>query len=63
VASKLMKEKGFDHSDIYVSMERHMKCGVGKCEHCMIGPYHACQDGPVFTYDKLTRIFRILGEV
>jgi NAD(P)H-flavin reductase len=63
VAAKLMKEKGFDHSDIYVSMERHMKCGVGKCEHCMIGPYHACQDGPVFTYDKLTRIFRSLGEV
>ena len=50
VAAKLMA-KGFDHSDIYVSMERHMKCGVGKCEHCCIGPYHACQDGPVFTYD------------
>lgn len=58
VAQKLMKEKNFDHSDIYVSMERHMKCGIGKCEHCMIGPYHACQDGPVFTYDKLMRIFR-----
>ena len=35
VASKLMA-RGFDHSDIYVSMERHMKCGVGKCEHCCI---------------------------
>jgi len=58
VAQKLMKERNFDHSDIYVSMERHMKCGVGKCEHCMIGPYHACQDGPVFTYDKLMRLFR-----
>lgn len=56
VASKLMKEKGFDHSDIYVSMERHMKCGVGKCEHCMIGPYHSCQDGPVFTYDKVKTV-------
>jgi sulfhydrogenase subunit gamma (sulfur reductase) len=50
VAKKLM-ERGFCHEDIYVSMERHMKCGVGKCEHCMIGPYHACQDGPVFSYD------------
>jgi sulfhydrogenase subunit gamma (sulfur reductase) len=58
VAQKLMEERNFDHSDIYVSMERHMKCGVGKCEHCMIGPYHACQDGPVFTYDKLMRLFR-----
>ena len=52
VAEKLM-DKGFDHSDIYVSMERHMKCGVGKCEHCLIGPYHACQEGPVFSYDKV----------
>ncbi len=55
VAHKLM-EKGFDHSDIYVSMERHMKCGVGKCEHCMIGPYHACQDGPVFRFDKVKSV-------
>ena len=55
VAKKLM-DKGFDHSDIYVSMERHMKCGVGKCEHCMIGPYHACQDGPVFSYDKVKSV-------
>jgi NAD(P)H-flavin reductase len=37
-------------------MERHMKCGVGKCEHCMIGPYHACQDGPVFSYDKVKEV-------
>jgi sulfhydrogenase subunit gamma (sulfur reductase) len=56
VATKLMKENAFDHSDIYVSMERHMKCGVGKCEHCMIGPYHSCQDGPVFTYDKVKTV-------
>ncbi len=55
VASKLMA-KGFDHSDIYVSLERHMKCGVGKCEHCMIGPYHACQDGPVFSYDLVKNV-------
>jgi sulfhydrogenase subunit gamma (sulfur reductase) len=55
VASKLMA-KGFDHSDIYVSLERHMKCGVGKCEHCMIGPYHACQDGPVFSYDLVKKV-------
>ncbi len=55
VAKKLM-ERGFNHSDIYVSMERHMKCGLGKCEHCMIGPYHACRDGPVFSYDKVKAV-------
>ncbi len=30
-----------------------MKCGMGKCEHCAIGPYHACQDEPVFSYDRI----------
>jgi sulfhydrogenase subunit gamma (sulfur reductase) len=55
VASKLMA-RGFGHADIYVSMERHMKCGIGKCEHCMIGPYHTCQDGPVFSYDKVNTV-------
>ncbi|NYT02508.1 MAG: oxidoreductase [Methanosarcinales archaeon] len=52
VAAKLMS-MGFYRSEIYVSMERHMKCGIGKCEHCTVGPYHVCQDGPVFSYDKV----------
>ncbi|MBU0650302.1 FAD/NAD(P)-binding protein [bacterium] len=38
---------------IVVSLERHMKCGVGKCGHCQIGEYYCCQDGPVFTYDQI----------
>ncbi|MGV8125655.1 MAG: hypothetical protein ACP5PV_00395 [Methanothrix sp.] len=33
-----------------------MKCGVGKCEHCTIGPYHTCQDGPVFSYDQVREV-------
>jgi NAD(P)H-flavin reductase len=49
VSNKLL-ERGLSQEDIFVSMERHMKCGLGKCEHCMIGPYHVCQDGPVFPY-------------
>jgi NAD(P)H-flavin reductase len=28
-----------------------MKCGVGKCEHCTMGRYHVCTDGPIFSYD------------
>jgi NAD(P)H-flavin reductase len=32
----------------YVSLERHMKCGVGKCGHCQINGVYCCQDGPVF---------------
>lgn len=37
----------------YVSLERHMKCGVGKCGHCQINNLYACQDGPVFRYSDL----------
>jgi hypothetical protein len=35
----------------YISLEQHMKCGVGKCEHCTMGPYHVCTGGPIFSYD------------
>jgi len=55
VANKLMA-RGFDRSDMYVSLERHMKCGLGKCEHCMIGPYRTCRDGPVFSYDTVKEL-------
>jgi sulfite reductase subunit B len=46
-------ELGFKNANIYLSMEKNMSCGIGKCGHCRIGPYYACKDGPVFTYDKL----------
>lgn len=38
----------------YLSLERRMKCGVGKCGHCQINHVTVCQDGPVFTYDQLS---------
>jgi sulfite reductase subunit B len=38
------------HQNIFVSLERHMKCGVGKCGHCQINGVYVCQDGPVFNY-------------
>jgi NAD(P)H-flavin reductase len=41
-------------ADIIMSLERHMKCGVGKCGHCQINGYYVCKDGPVFTYDQIT---------
>jgi len=39
--------------NIYLSMERNMSCGLGKCGHCAIGQYFVCKDGPVFTYAQL----------
>jgi len=44
---------GFKIENIYLSMEKNMSCGFGKCGHCRLGTYYACKDGPVFTYDKI----------
>jgi len=43
----------FAPKDIYLSMEKNMSCGFGKCGHCMLGKYYVCKDGPVFTYDQI----------
>ncbi len=42
--------KGIPETQIYLSLERRMKCGVGKCGHCQINELYCCQDGPVFRY-------------
>ena len=47
------KKKDIADSDIYMSLERRMKCGVGKCGHCQINQYYCCQEGPVFTYEQV----------
>ncbi|MFN3599609.1 MAG: FAD/NAD(P)-binding protein [Aquificaceae bacterium] len=53
----LLKEKGIDEDSVYASLERHMKCSVGTCGHCMIGPYFVCKDGPIFRYDLIKEYF------
>ena len=45
-----MRKKGIDYDHIYMSFERHMKCGMGKCGHCHVGHQYCCLDGPVFNY-------------
>ena len=45
-----MRKKGISYDHIYMSFERHMKCGMGKCGHCQIGHQYCCIDGPVFNY-------------
>lgn len=51
-AGRGLLERGFYMPQIYLSMERRMKCGVGKCGHCQIGSKFVCKDGPVFRYDE-----------
>jgi len=52
--------RGYDPRFIFVTLERRMKCGVGKCGHCNIGTatswQYACKDGPVFDYYDITSI-------
>ena len=48
-----MLGKGIPENHIYLSLERRMKCGVGKCGHCQINSLYCCQSGPVFTYDQI----------
>jgi sulfite reductase subunit B len=45
--------KGIPDDQIIVSLERRMKCGVGKCGHCQINQVYVCQEGPVFTYAQV----------
>jgi NAD(P)H-flavin reductase len=45
--------RGLPPEQIFVSMERNMKCGVGLCGHCQWGPFFICKDGPVFSFDRI----------
>lgn len=47
---------GFSKDRIYMSLERMMKCGVGKCGHCAMGDKYCCTDGPVFNYAEIEHI-------
>jgi NAD(P)H-flavin reductase len=51
--TKKFLELGFSEKHLYLSMEKNMSCGIGKCGHCRIGTYYACKDGPVFRYDTI----------
>jgi NAD(P)H-flavin reductase len=44
---------GIPAEQVYCSLERRMKCGIGKCGHCQVNRMYACLDGPVFTFDEL----------
>ncbi len=45
------------NDQLFVSLERNMRCGVGRCGHCQYGPKFVCKDGPVFSYQELQNIF------
>ena len=48
-----LEEYNVSHDNIFLNLERKMKCGVGKCGHCQINDVYCCMDGPVFRYSDL----------
>lgn len=53
-----LSRRGLKDEQIISTLERHMKCGIGKCQHCAIGRTLVCTDGPVYTYKQI----KTLGE-
>lgn len=51
-----LRKAGTVDENIWVSLERHMKCGVGKCGHCQINNLYVCQDGPVFRFSEIEEV-------
>lgn len=48
-----LQKRGVAADQIFISMERNMKCAVGFCGHCQFGPVFVCRDGPVFPYSRV----------
>lgn len=51
-----LKTKGVKDENIYLSLERRMKCGIGKCGHCQINHSYVCQEGPVYHYPDIKNL-------
>ncbi len=54
-----LRKSGIPEENLFVSMERNMKCGCGLCGHCQCGPLFVCQDGPVFPYPQVKKLMNI----
>jgi NAD(P)H-flavin reductase len=49
--------RGLRASDLFVSLERRMKCGIAQCGHCQHVGLFVCKDGPVFAYREVAGLF------
>jgi len=48
--------RGFHEDQLYLSLERRMRCGIAQCGHCQLGPKFVCKDGPVFKYSEIKNL-------
>jgi NAD(P)H-flavin reductase len=56
-----LRGRGLPDERIFLSVERNMKCAVGLCGHCQLGPEFVCKDGPIFRLSKIERFFFARG--
>ena len=56
-AAAEVKKLGIEDRQIWISQERKMCCGLGKCGHCRMGDTYICLDGPVFSYQEGKKLF------
>ncbi len=59
-AIKELLTKGIKEEQMWLSLERHMKCGIGKCGHCVIGGLFTCKQGPVFNMSQLKLVPEVI---
>jgi NAD(P)H-flavin reductase len=53
LVARELAHRGVPVENVYLSIERNMKCAVGFCGHCQWGPHFICKDGPVFSYNSI----------
>ena len=58
-AATALRERGVPSADLWLSLERSMKCATGHCGHCQLGPLFVCKDGPVVRHDRVERLMGV----
>lgn len=58
-AARELERLGVSDRDVFVSLERNMRCGIGHCGHCQLGPLLLCRDGPVLSYERAASLLAI----
>jgi NAD(P)H-flavin reductase len=48
-----LRNLGLADRNIVTTLERYMKCGIGKCGHCCVGHQYVCTDGPVYNFEQI----------
>ncbi len=59
LSADALEARGIPPEAIWLSLERNMRCGIGQCGHCQLGPYLLCRDGPVLPYRDLRALLKV----